>query len=245
MGNLEDNLELNPYDAFVQANKGVPPTADQIRLYSKLFQSHCYYRPDIDNVSPKDMAKPFVPSPFYDWARGFMTRGAIEMFVACQDVESGDYGILTVVRKNSPMINQRWVLGGELKKGLSRDGAVIDLTKKECGLDINQGDIIEIGGSNVRFGIKPQENIYGEAYFPDGTRLDPLKFVTPGVHDFARTFYVSGTGSIKLRGDLEKDPLIVTPEIWANRRRELGLDYYMEGLMDISQILLKDDFYSE
>jgi ADP-ribose pyrophosphatase YjhB (NUDIX family) len=141
------------------------------------------------------------------------------------------------------MKNKRWSIGGETRKGLSLDDAVIDLTRKECGLEVAPKDIMEIGGSNVRFGLRPLEEIYSVLQLQDGTQIDPRTFVRPGLHESARAFYVKGRGDIRLRGKLEEDPIIVTPQVWETQREELGLDHYVEGLMEISQILLKDDFY--
>lgn len=64
-----------------------------------------------------------------------------------------------------------------------------------------------------------------------------------GLHDTGFTFYGHGEGELVLR-KLESNPMIVTPKMWEAREGKLAsLHPHVRGMVDMSMVLLKDDFY--
>jgi len=124
-------------------------------------------------------------------------------------------GILLVVRDNEPAKGKLWPIGGAMDKFVSEEESLINLVKRESGLDLS--DIRYLGKDRMWWKTDP----YG------GNR---------GVDDFAFAYFGRGEGEITL-DNLHKDPRIVTPKEYGWIRNDLH--QYVQTFMDMSIKLIE------
>jgi hypothetical protein len=131
---------------------------------------------------------------------------------ACHDIFiEYEGGILFIKRKDFPVKDISWVLGGGIQRGVHIIDSLKNKAKEECNLQLE--DIKEIGVARTFFETDP---------FGHGKGTDTINFV----------YFARGKGNLKLNKD-HYDPFIVTPERYTEEFRE-SLHPYIRDFMDIA-----------
>jgi ADP-ribose pyrophosphatase YjhB (NUDIX family) len=147
----------------------------------------------------------FIPKEEYKYIHEKTIRACHDVFI-----EYGG-GILFVKRKDFPVKDIPWVLGGGIQRGVAAIDSLRNKAKEECNLQLE--DIKEIGTARTFFETDP---------FSHGKGTDTINFV----------YFARGKGNLKLNQD-HYDAFIVSPEKYTEEFRK-SLHPYIRDFMDIA-----------
>ena len=147
----------------------------------------------------------FIPKEEYGYIHENTIRACHDVFIEYEG------GILFVKRKDLPVKDIHWVLGGGIQRGIPVIDSLKNKAKEECNLQLE--DIREIGMARTFFETDP---------FSHGKGTDTINFV----------YFARGKGKLELNQD-HYDPFIISPEKYTQEFRE-SLHPYIRDFMDIA-----------
>jgi len=205
-------------------------TAKEIKRAAEIMRPMSFFEPESTNLNLDELNAGFLEDTQYTNSRASLIRGGcIDPFVACQN-NNGDYGILLIERQGNPAKGYTWPLGGAKKRHMiGSEDSINNIMRREGGEHLKIEDFLCLGFIDAAW----------------GTTIGNAEYGGKGVHDEGLPYYVRTSGGVPIimQKELEKNPIIVTPDMWDNRKkisRLKNLHVYVEENMIKSQILLKD-----
>lgn len=147
----------------------------------------------------------FIPKERYGYIHENTIRACHDIFIEYEG------GILFVKRRELPVKDIPWVLGGGIQRGVHIIDSLKNKAKEECNLLLE--DIKELGSARTFFETDP---------FSHSKGTDTINFV----------YFARGKGELKLNQD-HYDPFIVSPEKYTEEFRN-SLHPYIKDFMDIA-----------
>ena len=201
-------------------------TAAELRRFGPIFEPI----PSFDNEGDQDFTEQdldpgYVPTKIYSIARAALVRTCADGLVTCLN-EKKERGILLITRQGDPAKGQLWSIGGGIPRGIVGPREALNANaQRECGLKLS--DHVYLGAMDFAWATTPFE----------------VEAVSKGIRDTGLMYYAHGTGNLRF-GDLDNEPLIVTPEMWEHRQGKLNaLHPYIDKNLEKAMTLLVDDFY--
>ena len=126
-------------------------------------------------------------------------------------------GALLIVRKNYPVKDILWPIGGQIERGVKVEDSLRARVEKECNLDLDK--ISELGCARTFFETDPVGH---------GRGTDTINFM----------YFAKGRGKIKL-DSLHSEPTIIKPRQYTQAFKKT-LHPYVKDFMDLIMPLIKE-----
>ena len=201
-------------------------TAEELRRFGPVYEPIPSFNNEGDrSFTEQDLDPGYVPQETYLSARASLVRTCADGLVSCLN-EEGEYGILLITRKGNPAKDQLWSIGGGIPRGIVGPREALNANaQRECGLKLSNH--VYLGAMDFAWATTPGET----------------ELKGKGIRDTGLMYYAHGTGDLRF-GELDNNPLIVTPNMWERRQGKLNeLHPYIDRDLEKAMTLLVDDFY--
>lgn len=168
-----------------------------------------YFFENGHKIKAEKLRVPHIPPDRYRNIHKEIIRPCHDVFIRYNG------GILLVVRKNHPVKDVLWPIGGGVERGMKIEDSLKKKVKEECNLKLR--NITEIGSARTLFETDP---------FGHGKGTDTINFL----------YLATGSGKLKLN-DLHEKPIIVSRKDYTKSFRKT-LHPYVRDFMDLVMLLV-------